>query len=117
MEPRKQPSIGVLASDALCYAELSFSAMLACHLDRFLFALSRNGVCLHQGPVRNCKPDENPEASDVYICASTAGEYGTPVLLGDVKTVNLELAVRETGFYCYACAEVHSQKSVCILCS
>ena len=116
-------TFGVCASDDLCSAELSLTALLACHLDRFLFSNSRNGLCLHQGPIRKRitklsqrideedvelnSTGENPEACDIYICSSVAGGYGTPVVLGDANT-ELQHAIRETGLYCRACLEVHS---------
>ena len=102
-------TFGVCASDDLCSAELSLTALLACHLDSFLFTNTRNGLCLHQGPVRTkSSTGGNPEASDIYVCSSVEGGFGTPVVLGDVKKFDLQHATRETGLYCCACLGVHS---------
>ena len=62
---------GVLTDANLFSSELAFTAITACHLDRFLFSGkdAKVGFCLHQGPTRK-RPKQrgNPEAAD-FMCA------------------------------------------------
>ena len=40
------------------------------------------------------------EAPNTYICSNERNCYRTPVVFGDMKLHDLELAIYETGLYC-----------------
>ena len=110
----KQSNFGLYSHHLLCKSELSLSALISIYLHEFLFHKTRNGLCLHQCPVRK-RQDANPEAADIYVCSSVNGEAGTPVLVADVKNTEFETAYRESALYGCGCVEVHSftGKRVC----
>ena len=105
---------GVLADANLFSSELAFSAILAVHLDRYLFSGkdSKVGFCVHQGPTRKrMKLQGTPEAADLYVCGNKDRCYGTPVALGDVKLNKMQEAVFETALYCCTSCSVQSYAS------
>ena len=90
-------------------SELNFSALIACHLDRFLFGGedAHLGYCLHQGPTRKRpKTSGSPEAPDIYVCSCDDRSYGFPVAFGSVKLNDPVLATTETGLYCSTSAQI-----------
>ena len=113
----KQSSFGLSSDPLFCKSELSLSALISIHLHEFLFHKTRNGLCLHQCPVRKRHDATrgNPEAADIYVCSSVNGEFGTPVLVADVKETDFAIAFRESALYGCGCIEVHSftGKRVC----
>ena len=102
---------GVLADANLFNSELAFTAITACHLDRFLFSGkdAKVGFCLYQGPTRKRKKLRgSPEAADIYMCGNEDHCYGVPVALGDAKLNKIQDAILETALYCSTSCLVQS---------
>ena len=92
---------GIMSDEShqLQKCELTASASYARALDRFLFkdANQHKGACFHQLPVsRKSSAMERP---DLYIVQLERHRY-EPILLGDVKSEDLEKASKETVAYC-----------------
>lgn len=84
---------GILSTPELRNAEVTYSALFARLLDRFLFEDGDDavvGACLHQGPVRKQVGRRgNPEAADMYVMPMNSSTPRTPVLLSDIKRTGL----------------------------
>ena len=110
---------GISSSSSLRSQELTFSALIARTLDRFLFDDDkvRVGMCLHQGPVRKKEGNPaNPEAADLYILQrSPAGEPSTPILVSDIKLDAYFLAFAETSLYARYCVNLTNEDEQCPL--
>lgn len=89
----------MLIDDSLFSIKLAFSAMIAVHLDRFMFSGANHnlGYVLHQALLGTRK--EHPRCQ-TCICQNLDNTYGNIVALGDLKRHDMNVAVREAVRYC-----------------
>ena len=98
-----------MCSDELKGAEVVHTGFFACELDRFLFGnkIVKRGACYHQYPV--AKVVHSIPVADLYVCGfHTDGCPGSPIVLGDMKLENLEMARKETAASCVKAMEVYA---------
>lgn len=106
-----KPGLGIKSSVPLLHSEVSLTGLVARALDRLLFddKLVAKGVCLHQGPTRKQPGKQGvPECADIYI-AQLDNTYwpSTPVLVSDMKVLDLEHTGNETACYSINVANTH----------
>ena len=103
---RKQPLYhgrGVMCNEMLRNLELTQSAQYAYALNSFLFSETANGACFHQFPVH--KYGSRVEKADLYVAKMFEGYPLDPILLSDVKVVDMAKAELETCGYCLRAME------------
>lgn len=103
-----QDGRGVLCKQELKDSEIAHTGFFARELDRFLFpgdTCTTKGACFHQYPVD--KVSQSIPTADFYVCRYSGDFPSTPVLVGNMKLLNMDEAKRETAAYCVKVMEVY----------
>lgn len=105
--------VGYLGDKQLLGTEQTLSCLFAEAVDQFLFSTMNTGKCFHQLPSRFHYATERP---DLYVLSLEGGFFPKyPVLLADVKKLDIEKARSETGGYVITAMEVCSPDTSILL--
>lgn len=98
-------SVSEMSMWKLQHCELGYFAR---ELDNFLFGdKPETGACYHQYRV-DTMGQSIPKADFYERALNTSGYPNTPIVLGDMKMQDLDMAIKETAGYCVKAMEVYS---------